>query len=53
MMRMLVDPDEFIRMHSDLAESVLSRDADAVAGVLREHLYTTIRCVYPGAKNDP
>jgi GntR family transcriptional regulator, carbon starvation induced regulator len=52
MMRMLVDPDEFIRMHSDLAEAVLGRDADAVAGVLREHLYTTVRCVYPEAQHD-
>ena len=53
MMRMLVDPDEFIRMHSDLAEAVLSRDADAVAGLLREHLYSTVRCVYPDAPHDP
>jgi DNA-binding GntR family transcriptional regulator len=52
MMRMLVDPDEFIRMHSDLAEAVLGRNVDAVADVLREHLYTTVRCVYPDAQHD-
>ncbi|MDI6025050.1 FCD domain-containing protein [Corticibacterium sp. UT-5YL-CI-8] len=53
MMRRLADHELFIEEHRSLAETVLSRNADAAEAVLSRHLAQTLQIVYgneePGA----
>lgn len=47
MMRKLVDPDGLIQHHEELAEVALQRDHPRAAVLIRAHLETTLRYVYP------
>lgn len=47
MMRKLVDPDALILHHEELAEVALQRDLPRAAVLIRAHLETTLRYVYP------
>lgn len=47
MMRKLDDPEGLIRRHEELAEVALARDLPRAALLLRAHLETTLRYVYP------
>ncbi|GGE12840.1 transcriptional regulator, GntR family [Gemmobacter megaterium] len=47
MMRKLVDPDALILHHEELAEVALARDLPRAAVLIRAHLETTLRYVYP------
>lgn len=47
MMRKLVDPDALILHHEELAEVALERDLPRSAMLIRAHLETTLRYVYP------
>ena len=47
MMRKLDDPEGLIRRHEELAEVALARDLPRAAPLLRAHLETTLRYVYP------
>ena len=47
MMRKLVDPDALILHHEELAEVALQRDLPCAAVLIRAHLETTLRYVYP------
>lgn len=47
MMRKLVDPEGLIQHHEELAEVALQRDHPRSAVLIRAHLETTLRYVYP------
>lgn len=47
MMSKLVDPDALILHHEELAEVALRRDLPRAAVLIRAHLETTLRYVYP------
>ena len=47
MMRKLDDPEGLIQRHEELAEVALARDLPRAALLLRAHLETTLRYVYP------
>lgn len=46
-MSRLEEPAEFFEMHRTLAEAALSRDEQLAVDLLREHLYSTQRNIYP------
>lgn len=49
MMRELTQPEVFVASHEALARAALARDADTLEALLREHLESTLRLVYPEA----
>jgi len=47
MMRRLYDTDALIQHHEELADVALARDLPRAAVLIRAHLETTLRFVYP------